>query len=146
MRRDGKVVVKLLKALYGLKQSAKLWYEEIKTTLLQECGLMESRIDSCVFYNESVITTLHVDDLMITGKNKVEIEKIKSILRDKYGKLKCNDSKIQKYLGMILDFSISDQVKITMKNPIMEIIENFNITNTKNSPCNKMLKKENYLC
>jgi hypothetical protein len=38
-REDGAITVRLKKALYGLKQSAYLWYEEIKSTLVNSCNL-----------------------------------------------------------------------------------------------------------
>ena len=41
---------------------------------------MPSEIDSCVFFNDDVITTLHVDDLLLTANDKKKIEKIKSEL------------------------------------------------------------------
>jgi hypothetical protein len=63
-----------------------------------------------------------VDDLLLTANDKKKIEKIKSKLIKKYGNITVKNSLVQKYLGMILDFSIRDQVNITMKNPIMEII------------------------
>jgi hypothetical protein len=51
-REDGAITVRLKKALYGLKQSAYLWYEEIKSTLVNSCNLKVSSIDRCVFFNE----------------------------------------------------------------------------------------------
>ena len=42
---------------------------------------------------------------------------------------------MQWFKGLGYDFRFS-------KNPLMEIIENFKITNVKNSPCNRMLFEE----
>jgi hypothetical protein len=66
-RGDGAITVRLKKALYGLRQSAYLWYEEIKSTLVNECNLKVSAVDRSVFFNEHTWVTLHVDDLMIVS-------------------------------------------------------------------------------
>jgi hypothetical protein len=54
-RGDGAITVRLKKALSGLKQSAYLWYEEIKSTLMNSCNLKVSVIDRCVFFNEHTV-------------------------------------------------------------------------------------------
>ena len=64
---DGSLVVKLTKALYGCIESAKLWYENLKTTLLS-IGFSVNPLDVCVFNllkngNQCTIC-VHVDDLL----------------------------------------------------------------------------------
>jgi hypothetical protein len=46
---------------------------------------------------------------------------------------------------MILDFSIRDQVNITMKNPILEKIEEFGMTLKKAASCSRTLFEEREL-
>ena len=70
-RHDGAIYVRLKRPLYGLVEAAKLWFDELSRTLLQE-GFVQNPYDQCCFnrdYNGRQQTVIiHVDDLMITYK------------------------------------------------------------------------------
>ena len=65
---------KLKKALYGLKQSPRAWYGRIYS-FLTSLGFTKSKADSNLYFkvmsDESVILLLYVDDLFLTGKEKL---------------------------------------------------------------------------
>ena len=80
VNEKGTVVVKLKKALYGCVESAKLWYDEISSDLMQ-LGYKVNPSDICVFNRtelDSTQTTLviHVDDMMISGRDEKRIDGI----------------------------------------------------------------------
>lgn len=73
-------VCKLKKALYGLKQASRAWYGKIVQFLVFN-GYSVSAADSNLFIRiqegEKVMILVYVDDLIITGDDKEEINQIK---------------------------------------------------------------------
>ena len=138
---DGSMIVRLDRALYGCIESAKLWYEEISSTL-QADGYVANIKDICVF-NKVVdgvqcTITLHVDDLMITCVNEVLIDCIISVLKSKYDRpgaeIPVTSGSIHNYLGMTFDFSVVGEVKITMNGYIDELMKFTNTEGTAKTP------------
>jgi hypothetical protein len=70
-------VCRLKKALYGLKQAPRAWYGRIDS-FLTSLGFTKSKADSNLYFkimdNEPVILLLYVDDLFLTGEEKLIIE------------------------------------------------------------------------
>jgi hypothetical protein len=80
-------IVRLDKALYGCVESAKLWYDELCSTLL-DLGYARNAVDQSVF-NKGVgmnqcTACVHVGDLMITCCEDSTIEALLAGLTDKY--------------------------------------------------------------
>ena len=93
-------VCKLKKALYGLKQAPRVWYSRIDT-YLQEMGFTKSEADSNLYYivigEEPLILVLYVDDLVITGVERL----IEHCKRDLASKFKMKDKGLMHYfLGL----------------------------------------------
>jgi hypothetical protein len=69
-------VCRLKKALYGLKQAPKAWYGRIDS-FLTSLGFTKSKVDSNLYFkvmnDEPVILLLYVDDLFLTGEEKLII-------------------------------------------------------------------------
>eukprot|EP00253_Pinus_taeda_P021776 PITA_21776 len=67
-------VCRLKKALYGLKQAPRAWYSKIDT-YLQGMGFTMSEADPNLYFNviseEPLILVLYVDDLVITGAERL---------------------------------------------------------------------------
>jgi hypothetical protein len=67
----------LKKALYGLKQAPRDWYGHIDS-FLTSLGFTKSKADSNLYFkimdNEPVILLLYVDDLFLTGEEKLITE------------------------------------------------------------------------
>jgi len=80
-------VCKLKKALYGLKQANKEWFAKLSSFLLS-VGYTRSMNDHSLFINSSkgFFTTLlvYVDDIILAGKDKEEIERIKQALNQTF--------------------------------------------------------------
>jgi hypothetical protein len=70
-------VCRLKKALYGLKQAPRAWYGRIDS-FLSSLGFTKSKADSNLYFkimdNEPVILLLYVDDLFLTGEEKLIAE------------------------------------------------------------------------
>nr|GEV31520.1 retrovirus-related Pol polyprotein from transposon TNT 1-94 [Tanacetum cinerariifolium] len=76
-------VCKLKKALYGLKQSLHAWFRKFSNAVI-EFGLRRSVYDHSIFYSSSnagfILLVVYVDDIVITGSNKVGLKKLKSFI------------------------------------------------------------------
>jgi hypothetical protein len=70
-------VCKLKKALYGLKQALRAWYGRIDS-FLTSLGFTKSKADSNLYFkvmnDEPLILLLYVDDLFLTGEEKLITE------------------------------------------------------------------------
>jgi hypothetical protein len=85
-RTSGKVC-RLRKSLYGLKQSPRAWFDRFRRVV---CGMRYKQCngDHTVFYRHSnsqiTILAVYVDDIIITGDDKVEISRLKDSLRKEF--------------------------------------------------------------
>ncbi|XP_019089187.1 PREDICTED: uncharacterized protein LOC109127988 [Camelina sativa] len=77
-------VFKLRKAIYGLKQSPRAWYHKLSSTLLDK-GFRRSEADHTLFTYPSqrgnIVILIYVDDIIISGNDKVGIQDTKQYLR-----------------------------------------------------------------
>jgi hypothetical protein len=84
---DQTKVCKFNRALYGLKQAPKAWYERIDTWLTDQ-GLSRSTNDPNLYFSfhngKRTILLLYVDDLLLTGDDSIEIDRIKMELSKEF--------------------------------------------------------------
>ena len=81
---DGtKRVCRLNKALYGLKQSPRIWYRTL-ALFLKGLGFSPLLSDLGVFTKGHIYLAVYVDDLLIIGPDKSEIQKIKDALSKRF--------------------------------------------------------------
>ncbi|WZY94101.1 hypothetical protein YC2023_066430 [Brassica napus] len=77
-------VLRLKKAIYGLKQSPRAWYHKLSTTLNGR-GFRKSELDHTLFTLTTpagiVVLLVYVDDIVITGSDKVGIKETKEFLK-----------------------------------------------------------------
>ena len=80
-------VCRLKKPLYGLKQAPRAWHTKI-TQYLHQIGFRMSKSYSSLYIrNKSdnpIVIILYVDNLVIGGKDLVEINKVKPILSGRF--------------------------------------------------------------
>lgn len=76
-------VCKLNRALYGLKQAPRVWYNTL-SEFLQDMDFKPLDADASVFHKKGVIIAIYVDDLLITGRNRKEIDAIKQALSTRF--------------------------------------------------------------
>lgn len=75
------MVCKLKKSLYGLKQAPRRWYKKFES-FIKEHGYKRTTSDHCVFIQKFVdgdflILLIYVDDMLIVGKDKKKIDRLK---------------------------------------------------------------------
>jgi hypothetical protein len=71
-------VCKLKKVLYGLKQALYVWYNTL-IDYLKTLGFTSLTADNCIFYDrKKTYITVFVDDLLIIGPFKPNINTIKA--------------------------------------------------------------------
>lgn len=80
-------VYKLIKALYGLRQAPRAWNVKLDQTLksleFKKCNL-EQAVYTKRNKNSTIIVGVYVDDLIITGTPKKEVELFKSQMEEKF--------------------------------------------------------------
>ena len=124
-RTNGTLVVQLNKALYGCIESAKLWYQEIASTLIKH-GFTANPRDVCIF-NKMVKQTqitiaVYVDDLMMTSTDKKLVLEMEQILLSTYGQFRTSSEKSMSYLGCTWDFSERYFVKVSQTGMIQDLV------------------------
>lgn len=72
-------VCKLEKALYGLKQAPRVWYKTL-TDFLVTLGFHAVSSDSGLYTRSGIFIVIYVDDLLLVGKDKNKIAKLKDSL------------------------------------------------------------------
>lgn len=127
-RTTVKLVCKLDKALYGLKQAPRAWY---KTLLLfmNQAGLKPLMSDYAVFANQnrSLLVAVYVDDLLIFGKNKQQIQNLKEQLHQRFQMTDLGPAHL--YLGMQITRNRSKRILyLDQKKYIHIVLERFNMT------------------
>jgi hypothetical protein len=95
--------------------------------------------DKCVFVKDRLIVVLYVDDLFCVAPTKGEIVSLFEKLRSKYGTITEKHGKTLDYLGMKVDYSVQDEVKITMDNYISRVIEDWPANRIASSPATEYL-------
>ena len=81
-------VCKFKKSLYGLKQLARVWFKRFSDTLYK-LGYKQGQTDHTLFTKikedgRRTILIVYVDDIIITGDDNQEIEKLKEQLRQAF--------------------------------------------------------------
>ena len=90
-------VCKLLKSLYGLKRSRRAWFDQFSRAI-QMAGYSQRQSNHTMLYRHLngggiIIFIVYVDDIIITGSNEAEIQRLKGVLSTEFevkdlGKLK----------------------------------------------------------
>lgn len=66
-------VCKLTKAIYGLKQTPRVWFDRLKTTLIEWGFDQNTKSDSSLFSqrgkNHITFLLIYVDEIIVTGSN-----------------------------------------------------------------------------
>ncbi len=93
-------VLRLNKALYGLRNAGREWYLTF-TAFLSSIGLVQSGIDQCMYKSKkcSCYLFIYVDDVVITGDDDNEIERILTAVRKQY---KIKDGEARHILGIAI--------------------------------------------
>ena len=123
----GKPVIntELNKALYGTLQAALLFWQNLSGFLIKKLGLEANPYDFCVVNKiidgSQCTISWHVDDLKISHVDGNVNQDILKILQKEYGKeapIPSTMGKLDKYLGMTIDYSTPGKVVFCMEDYI----------------------------
>jgi hypothetical protein len=125
--KEDKVVVRLIRNLYGSKQAAYMWYTLLCDILLKY-GFIRSQYEPCCFIynknNKHVIICVYVDDLLIVGENKKEVENVKIYLSQTFNKIK-DLKNVEKYLGLRMTRNNKHQLILQQTDYIESILNEY---------------------
>jgi hypothetical protein len=105
------------------------WYQYLSQKLVEEVGLVQSKVDECVYYKGSVMYILYTDDSILAGPDdngiKLVIEEIQAAnlnitiegdIQDFLGKIKIgkiNLTQLQLIEGILKDLRLDgEQTKV----------------------------------
>jgi len=142
IRPDGSMYVKLTRPLYGLIEAAKLWFEEISSTLKRQ-GFVQNQYDQCTwnrdFNGHQHTVVLHVDDLKSTCVDDKANQQLIEALRSKYKDINVQEGLVHPYLGMTFDYSVEGKVKVTQDGYVSELIASEDIKSAVKTPASEDL-------
>lgn len=132
-------VLKLQKSLYGLKKSPKYWYEKF-TEVIAEYGFTRSQNDYCLYNKGNLYLILYVDDLLIVGPSRTEIETVKNFLKTKFNMKDLGDNNLM-YLGISIQKK-ENGIYLHQTRYLQKVIESYNMNNCRgtNSPMDPNFK------
>ena len=134
---DGSLTVKVKKAMYGHPHSAKRWFETL-AKVLKDNGFKQNTVEECVFNKEikgvQCTICVYVDDLMMTCINDEVLDEVEAMLAKNFEGTKASKGDKHSYLGMLFDFGVKGEVKITMEHYIRELLEKHEVKGTVSTP------------
>jgi hypothetical protein len=128
LEEDGCLYTLLLKVMYGCIQASVLWYELIKSFIL-ELGYECSKTDRCVFRkrvgNRIFILLLYVDDIL-AQVDKQEAERLRVHLKKRFREVQFEIGEKLSYLGM--QINIKDEgTMVDMSFYIKKLLEGMTV-------------------
>ncbi|KAK8934594.1 hypothetical protein KSP39_PZI014788 [Platanthera zijinensis] len=122
-------VYRLHKALYGLKQAPRAWHQNIDAFFQQE-GFTRSPVEATLYIKNSeegkIIISLYVDDLILTGSSKAQIEEFKKKLKTKYEMTDLGPLKF--FLGLQIK-QFNDNIFISQEHYTKLLLKKFDMEN-----------------
>lgn len=128
-----KLYCRLNEALYGLKQAPKSW-NDCFTKFLKAHRLEPLPTDPCLMVrkdkegNANLLLILYVDDGLVCGQDKSEIENLLEQLRSRF-ETKVFEPKC--FIGLEIERKSMQSISIHQRSYTMKIIEKFGMTNCK---------------
>jgi hypothetical protein len=133
-------VLKLRKNLYGQKQAGRVWNQYLTQRLVNN-GFMQSQVDECLFYFKKCVMMVYVDDTILCGPTKEEVNEVISLL----GKLFDveDQGNLSDYLGVKVEQLPDGRIKFTQPHLIDQILADLHLTQpgTKSTPTPALLTK-----
>ena len=128
------LVCRLTKSLYGLKQAPRCWYKRFDSFIIS-LGYNRLSSDHCTYYkrsgdNDFIILLLYVDDMLVVGPNKDQIQELKAQLAREFDMKDLGPA--NKILGMQIHRDKKDRkIWLSQKNYLKKILQRFNMQECK---------------
>ncbi len=127
INEDGTITVKLNKCLYGLRESGRQWYL-LLSKILKTAGLKQSSYDPCLFYNNSTIVCIYVDDILLISKTEKQRDYIQEALRKAFTAITINNNENDlDFLGIKIS-KRGDDIILSQKGYIDKITKSKTLT------------------
>jgi hypothetical protein len=123
----------IIKNIYGQKQAGRTWALHLKAGLKQ-IGFEQSAIDNCIFYKQSTIFMVYVNNSIFMGPDAKHIDQCISDMRDplKGGFDMTDEGDISDYLGIQVHRFPNGVITLTQPHLITAIIDDLKfVENTK---------------
>ena len=121
-------VCRLDKALYGLKQAPRAWYNKI-TGFLGRLGFVVCTSDSSLYIlrhsGHTILLTLYVDDLILTGSSEEIVQQIKLALQAEF---RMKDLGELKYFLGVEFVRSSDSLWLLQRQYALDVLSRFGMT------------------
>ena len=130
-------LLKLKKNLYGGCAASRVWNQYVNKGLI-EIGFTRSKIDECVYYRNGTIFLLYVDDGILAGPSKEEIDLVIKQLQERYNVT--DEGDLTDYLGVNVTFKEDGRIKLTQPHLIQQIIDDVNFKDS-NKPNSTKIKQ-----
>jgi hypothetical protein len=128
-RGERVMYVELLKALYGTLRAARLFWEKMRSQMIDHWGFTPNQYDPCVcnkMVNGKQLTVAwYVDDIKISHMDKEVVDNFIRQLEEEFGKeapMNISRGKVHDYLGMILDFRTPGELRVDMVDYVKGIL------------------------
>lgn len=126
-----RMVCKLQKSLYGLKQAPRQWYKRFDNFMVGN-GFSRCQADHCCymknFGNSCIILLLYVDDMLIAGQSKQEIDRLKMQLSKEFAMKDLGAAK--QILGMRITRN-GEELKLSQEDYVKKVLSRFNMHDAK---------------
>ncbi len=127
---NGVLYLKCEKALYGHIEAARLFYDDLDSSLQNKMSFQQNKYDPCVYNrrtpNGNTTIRVHVDDLKISSTSRKQLEITIEELRRIYGELTIHWGPEHDYLGMIITYHPNQKrISLNMQKYVEGIIEEF---------------------
>ena len=124
----------LKKCVYGLKQASLMWRSTFHDFIVDELGLYEIEMDSCVYFKRTdeyvVIMCVYVDDFLLACSHQNVHEFIEQQLINRFRVKPLGV--LSRYLGV--NFSFCDEgIFLSQEDMIDKLVESFYLENAKSS-------------
>ena len=108
--------------------SGRLFWEHLSDAL-RDMGYVPNPDDLCVFNKDvngkQCTVVLHVDDIKISHVEESVVRGVVDELSKTYGEMELRTGDVLEYCGITIDYSEKGSVKVSAKDYILEVIEEF---------------------
>jgi hypothetical protein len=124
---DSNSICQLRKSLYGLKQSPRNWYRKLDNFLI-DIGFHRCKGGECLYFTDTCIIAVYVDDLAILGTEQA-VKEVKATLASSF---KMTDlGELRHFLGLEIDRNIDTQsITISQERYCLRILDDFHSTDS----------------
>lgn len=127
---------KLVKSIYGLKQASRVWNDSINNAL-RELGFTRCKTDPCVYVlrkdSKLMILLIHVDDMVIAGKDKDLRKKIVKELSQYYELQDCGPVKWLLGTSVKRDL-VKRSLSVSQESAISKLLDQYGMTDCSSAP------------